>query len=87
MADSVAAAVPFINAVSTGIGAVASGIAAVRGSSAKMPKIEAPKVTPVATAPTTDDAAIQRARRDAIMRRQAASGRASTQLTGDDKLG
>lgn len=87
MADSVAAAVPFINAASTAIGAAATGYTAIKSASAKPAKIETPKVAPISTAPTADDAAILKARREAIQRRQASSGRASTQLTEDDKLG
>lgn len=87
MADSVAAAVPFINAASTAIGAAASGYSAIKTATAKTPKIETPKIAPVATAPSTDDAAILKARRESIQRRQNASGRASTHLTDDDTLG
>lgn len=89
MADSVAAAVPFINAASTAVGAAASGYSMIKGANQKMPRaVDAPKIAPIATAPSTDDAAILKARRDAILRRQSASGRASTQLTdNEDKLG
>jgi hypothetical protein len=87
MADTVAAAVPFITAGATAIGAAASGYASIKASGAKTPKAaKLPAVAEVATAPDVDDAAVQRARLDAIRRRQAASGRASTNLT-DETLG
>lgn len=77
-----------VPAVATAVGAVASGYAAVKGASAKVPKVkDTPAPIPVAVAPTQDDAAIQRARLEAVRRRQAASGRQSTDLTSDDKLG
>lgn len=86
MADSIAAAVPFINAASTAIGAGASAYAALKPT--KTPKSTGtPTLTPVATAPTADDAAIQKARKAAIMRRQSQFGRESTNLTDDEKLG
>lgn len=87
MGDTLAAAVPFVTAATTAIGAAASGYASIKAASAKTPKAQKlPAVAEVATAPDVDDAAVQRARMEAIRRRQAASGRQSTDLT-DETLG
>jgi hypothetical protein len=88
MGDTITAAIPLVNAAATAVGAAASGYSAIKGASMKTPKTEkTPAVTAPAVAPTQDDAAIQRARLEAVRRRQSASGRQSTNLTDDDRLG
>ena len=75
-----------IQGVSTLIGAAVSGYSAISSASNKPKTPKAPVITPPTVMPVADDAAITAAQREAIIRRQQAGGRASTNLV-DDALG
>lgn len=66
----------------TGISSALAGGAAIKSAVAKPPSPQKPKTMPVA-----DDEAVAAARRRAMAEAQATSGRASTILSQDDRLG
>lgn len=80
-------AAEIIGAAATLVSAGAGAYSAMSAKAPKAAKVADPVLQPVATAPVADDAALAASRKQAVMRRQQASGRQSTILTDTETLG
>ena len=80
-------AAQIIGAAATLVSAGVSTYSAMSAKSPKATKVADPVLKPVAVAPVADDATLAASRKQAVMRRQQASGRQSTILTDTETLG